>query len=90
VKIDGHWYVRQRKLMIDWIDNRSLDALRVDHDLPGRRNEGRCQNFPTPEWALASILQGTILEENHQRYSTEAGTRTEEVAELVVSMSCSL
>jgi hypothetical protein len=24
VKIDGHWYFRQRKLMVDWIDNRRL------------------------------------------------------------------
>ena len=24
VKIDGHWYLRQRKLMVDWIDNRPL------------------------------------------------------------------
>jgi hypothetical protein len=24
VKVDGHWYFRQRKLMVDWIDNRPL------------------------------------------------------------------
>lgn len=24
VKMDGHWYFRQRKLMVDWIDNRPL------------------------------------------------------------------
>jgi hypothetical protein len=23
-KMDGHWYFRQRKLMVDWIDNRPL------------------------------------------------------------------
>jgi hypothetical protein len=26
VKMDGHWYFRQRKLMVDWIDNRLLGA----------------------------------------------------------------
>ena len=26
VKMDGHWYFRQRKLMVDWIDNRRLEA----------------------------------------------------------------
>ena len=26
VKMDGHWYFRQRKLMVDWIDNRPLGA----------------------------------------------------------------
>jgi hypothetical protein len=26
VKTDGHWYFRQRKLMVDWIDNRSLNS----------------------------------------------------------------
>jgi hypothetical protein len=26
VKMDGHWYFRQRKLMVDWIDNRPLSA----------------------------------------------------------------
>jgi hypothetical protein len=26
VKIDGHWYFKQRKLMVDWIDNRPLGA----------------------------------------------------------------
>ena len=24
VKMDGHWYFRQRKLLVDWIDNRPL------------------------------------------------------------------
>ena len=24
VKLDGYWYFKQRKLMVDWIDNRSL------------------------------------------------------------------
>ena len=24
VKMDGHWYFRQRKLMVDWIDTRPL------------------------------------------------------------------
>ena len=24
VKMDGHWYFRQRKLMVDWIDDRPL------------------------------------------------------------------
>lgn len=24
VKMDGHWYFRQRKLMVDWIDSRPL------------------------------------------------------------------
>lgn len=24
VKMDGHWYFRQRKLMVDWVDNRPL------------------------------------------------------------------
>jgi hypothetical protein len=24
VKIDGHWRFRQRKLMVDWIDDRPL------------------------------------------------------------------
>jgi hypothetical protein len=26
VKMDGHWYFQQRKLMVDWIDNRPLGA----------------------------------------------------------------
>jgi hypothetical protein len=26
VKMDGHWYFRQRKLTVDWIDNRPLGA----------------------------------------------------------------
>jgi hypothetical protein len=26
VKMDGHWYFRQRNLMVDWIDNRPLAA----------------------------------------------------------------
>jgi hypothetical protein len=24
VKMDGHWYFRQRELMVDWIDDRPL------------------------------------------------------------------
>ncbi len=26
VKMDGQWYFKQRKLMVDWIDNRPLGA----------------------------------------------------------------
>lgn len=26
VKLDGHWYFRQRKLMVDWIDTRRMGA----------------------------------------------------------------
>jgi len=26
VKMDDHWYFRQRKLMVDWIDNRPMGA----------------------------------------------------------------
>jgi SnoaL-like domain len=27
VKMDGQWYFKQRKLMVDWIDNRPLGAV---------------------------------------------------------------
>jgi len=43
------------------------------------KGEGRCQNFPTPGRAPALILPGVLLAEDPVRYSTEAGSRTEEL-----------